>query len=850
MEIQVKPPEEVISEVTLLRQQIAALQAEVQRLKQTPPHLLADAARPAPAELVWGQMGPDYKRLLEAVTDYIYSVKVERGRAVATLHGSACVKVTGYTPQEYLDDPHLWHRMIYEEDRPLVLDQIAKALAGEAASPVEHRIVHKSGAVRWVRNTPVLRYNRSGRFVGYDGLIADITDSKRMEAALRESESKFRSLAEMTAAAIFICRDTQLCYVNPAAEVISGYTSTELLSMNFLDIIHPDFRARAFQWVEARLRGEPVPTRYEIKIITKSGQVRWVDFVGGLIQFQGEPAILGTTFDITEHKHNEAEIIRRNSELMTLQYAGATIASSLDLDFVLNTFTAELVNLLGIEGCAIFAWEQSTNQMSLLAQTSLAQEVREEVMVKQYLLDDFPVRKQVFQERRTQQLALSQAELYPPERTYMQAAKVQTLLILPMESQGHGVGLVEVVANHDQRVFTHEEIALTQLLANQAASAIQNARLYEQAQREISERIQKEVALRRSEAKNRALLDAIPDIMFRMSRDGIYLDYHPGKNGDSTFLTGECIGKNVNQVLPAEIAALTLEHVAKALDSGIGQVFEYRLPQLYGQNDYETRLVVSGPDEVLGIVRDITERKRMVEQAIQAERLAALGRLSTVLTHEINNPLQSMRTHLDLLLDFQLEPGEDKKFLQVLHREVERLNDITRRILNFARPHPASRRKVYVTDLMEEVLVLAGKQLQQNSIKVTTDFREVSPVLAAPDQLLQVFLNIILNSFEALPLNGQLHIAIYQDDGQVTISFMNNGPIIPPDIMPHIFEPFFTTKPEGSGLGLWVSHNLIEQHAGALTAENLGSAQGVAFTINLPLAKTVEINNDRFSAIN
>ena len=136
---------------------------------------------------------------------------------------------------------------------------------------------------------------------------------------------------------------------------------------------------------------------------------------------------------------------------------------------------------------------------------------------------------------------------------------------------------------------------------------------------------------------------------------------------------------------------------------------------------------------------------------------------------------------------------------------------------------------------MEEVLTLAGKQLQLNSIKVTKDFRQVPVVWGAPDQLLQVFLNIILNAYEVLPPNGQLHIAVFRDSEQITISFTNDGPIIAPETLAHIFEPFFTTKPEGSGLGLWVSHNLIQQHGGMLTAQNLGKTHGVAFTINLPI---------------
>jgi PAS domain S-box-containing protein len=717
--LQVQPYEEAIAEVARLRQQVAELQAEVKHLKTSPTHGSLYPLQPASAEPSLWDTGQDYKRLLESVTNYIYSVKVERGRAMATLHGPACVHVTGYTPEEYQAEPHLWHCMIHEQDRPLVMAQIASALVGEESPPVEHRIVHKSGAIRWVRNTPVLRYDDSGRYLGYDGLITDITERKQIEA----------------------------------------------------------------------------------------------------------------------------ELTQRNSELLSLQYAGATIAASLDLDFVLNAFAQEMVNLLAIEGCAIFSWDQTSDAAWLMAHTGITHNKD-----KPQTLLNFGLSRQALRERRAQQLSLAQPDLTAEELAYLQRHQFKCVLILPMEAQGYLVGLVELVESRLERRFQSDEIALAQLLANQAAGAIQNARLYEQAQQEIRARFQKELALRRSQARLTALLDTMPDTMFRLSRSGQYLDYHPGKEKDSAILPADCVGQNIRLVLPVEVAELTLAYVAKAVDTGIIQIFEYQLALLYSVQSFEIRLVVSGPDEVLGIIRNITEGKRLMEQAIQAERLAALGRLSAALTHEINNPLQSMRTHLDLVLDYELKPGEDRKFLEVIRREIDRLNEISQRILNFARPHPASRRWLNVTTLMEEVLILAGKQLQSNSIKVAKDFRQVPLIWADPDQLMQVFLNIILNTYEVLPANGQLHLAIFREDEQITISFTNNGPIIAPEILPHIFEPFFTTKPEGSGLGLWVSHNLIQQHAGLLTAQNLGKTHGVAFTIILPIKFEQEVSNDASSA--
>ncbi|GAB4413546.1 MAG: hypothetical protein OHK0032_09650 [Thermodesulfovibrionales bacterium] len=129
-----------------------------------------------------------YRHLVESVTDYIYTVMVEDGMAVSTSHGPGCVAVTGYTPEELDADPHLWYRMVHEEDRGAVVEQTNRVLTGKAVRPLEHRIIHKDGQMRWVRNTVVPRYDEHGRLIAYDGLIKDITEIKRLEDQFRQAQ--------------------------------------------------------------------------------------------------------------------------------------------------------------------------------------------------------------------------------------------------------------------------------------------------------------------------------------------------------------------------------------------------------------------------------------------------------------------------------------------------------------------------------------------------------------------------------------------------------------------------------------------------------------------------------------
>jgi PAS domain S-box-containing protein len=135
------------------------------------------------AEELLRQSEERYRLLLQSVTNYIYTVSVEKGRAVETSHSSACLKVMGYGNDEFSADPYLWYRIIHEEDRETVTGQIKMVLEEKSVSPIEHRIIHRDGSVRWIRNTLVLKFDTNGSLIGYDGLVADITERKKLEEA-------------------------------------------------------------------------------------------------------------------------------------------------------------------------------------------------------------------------------------------------------------------------------------------------------------------------------------------------------------------------------------------------------------------------------------------------------------------------------------------------------------------------------------------------------------------------------------------------------------------------------------------------------------------------------------------
>lgn len=158
--------QDLVAEIEALRRRVAELEEQREQCLETEQALRQGEER--------------YRRLLESVTDYVYTVEVRGGGPVSTSHGPNCVAVTGYTADEYNDNPLLWLTMVPDEDRPAVLDHAQRVISGDTA-PLEHRIVHKDGSIRFIRNTPVVHRDATGAVVSYDGIINDITERRRAE---------------------------------------------------------------------------------------------------------------------------------------------------------------------------------------------------------------------------------------------------------------------------------------------------------------------------------------------------------------------------------------------------------------------------------------------------------------------------------------------------------------------------------------------------------------------------------------------------------------------------------------------------------------------------------------------
>ena len=347
----------------------------------------------------------------------------------------------------------------------------------------------------------------------------------------------------------------------------------------------------------------------------------------------------------------------------------------------------------------------------------------------------------------------------------------------------------------------------------------------------------------RAEARQRALLRAIPDLVFRLDETGKIIDYHSNFPELLFISPEEFMGKTAPQLLPPPVGQQLHDAIMEVVETGEPREIPYAL-EVDGKTRYFEAHFTMGRGEVLSAIRDVTTSKMAEQRAIRTERMAALGQLSAALAHELNNPLQAIQTNLDLILDFPLTAEEKEEYFHVIRHELKRVTELSQHILSFASPRPETREPLMVTDVINHVLRLWRKHLEKNRVTVVTDFHSSRPVVAAQNQLHQVFLNLILNAIDAIRATkeeGTITITVQPGDEQkVEITFANDGAPIEESALPHLFEPFFTTKVDGNGLGLWTSYNIIEQHGGTLSAENWGDGDGAIFSIILPVVNSTE----------
>ncbi|MFH1143953.1 MAG: PAS domain S-box protein [Candidatus Eisenbacteria bacterium] len=253
-------------------------------------------------ELALRETQERYRHISESISSLVYSVRLEDGNPVETTQGAASLAVTGYSAEEFEADPMLAVRIVHPDDRAALEVFRSAILTATDLSPIEYRILRKDGRLRWVRNTVTRFYGSDGAVKSYQGILSDITDRRRAEGALRASEEKHRIVVENADEGICVAQDGMLKFVNPALTKISGRSAEELMSIPFLDLIHPEDRAMVGTRYRQRTRGEDVPAAYAFRTLDPSGRAHWVHLHTVGIDWDGQPATLNYLNDIHERR--------------------------------------------------------------------------------------------------------------------------------------------------------------------------------------------------------------------------------------------------------------------------------------------------------------------------------------------------------------------------------------------------------------------------------------------------------------------------------------------------------------------------------------------------------------------
>lgn len=373
---------------------------------------------------------------------------------------------------------------------------------------------------------------------------------------------------------------------------------------------------------------------------------------------------------------------------------------------------------------------------------------------------------------------------------------------------------------------------------------------YQGALADITERLAIEKRLYQQQEFARRLVDSFPDLIFVVDNQKRYTFVSPKVREVLGYETQDTIGMIFgDRTHPDERAAVLAVfddliqgkrnfasiEIRVRHKSGDWRRIRCHFSPLFDVNGAIEGVVISG--------RDITEVKRLEEQLIQAEKLAAMGQMLAGVAHELNNPLTAILGASELLRDRGAVDENTRRQLDMTHRQARRAAKIVQNLLEFSRPASPQKKAIDLNAVVDRTLQLHEHSLRRNAIEV--DFSSspgLPPTIGDANQLIQVFLNLISNAEQAIREirpSGRIQVRLGQNGSRIFVTVQDDGVGIKPEALPRIFDPFFTTKRPGggTGLGLSICLSIIREHGGDIEAEAL-PAGGAAFTVYLPVANT------------
>jgi len=662
--------------------------------------------------------------------------------------------------------------------------------------------------------------------------IASAVLHQRNQDALRESESRFRALAEYASPAIYIYAK-QFYYVNPGAVRLFGYSREELMAMEdpWTTLVSREYRDIAFQRSEARLRGESVPSHYEFKIITKAGEEKWVDFSSsaGPIQFGGKTANVAIAVDVTDRKWGE--------QLQTALYRiAATTSSAEDPQHLFTAIHGIVSELMYASNFYLALYDPGTQLLSF-----------------PYFVDevDSAPRPRPLQKGLTEYvLRVGRPLLATPEvfQRLLADHDVETVgaasvdwLGVPLQTGDMTFGVLVVQSYNENLRYGEKEKEILTFVSQHVASAIQ----YKRSQQ----------ALRESEARYRNLVQSAVYGIFRWSLEDRFTDVNPALVAILGYSSAEEV---LALRMTKDVYVDSAQH--RELVDALQEVGELRGVEAEWRRKDERVITVhlSGRSiqdngTTVGfemIVEDITERRLLEEQLRQSQKMEAIGQLAGGVAHDFNNLLMVIKGNSQLLLEKLHETDSRRTGVEQIQKASDKAASLTSQLLAFGRKQVVAFRVLDLNSLLGNMVQLLRRLVGEQIELAIISGDKLGRVKADPGQLEQVIMNLALNARDAMPSGGKvtLETANVELDGRhaprqgnvkpgkyVMLVVSDTGEGIGTESLPHIFEPFFTTKPvgKGTGLGLSTVYGIVKQSNGYILAES-SPGRGATFRVYLP----------------
>ena len=411
---------------------------------------------------------------------------------------------------------------------------------------------------------------------------------------------------------------------------------------------------------------------------------------------------------------------------------------------------------------------------------------------------------------------------------------------VPCVSKEGTIAVMALGRKASSEPLSSEDMALLSAVAAQAATALENGRLYRQLRTKADE-------LERMRQFSENILESLNDGLAVLDSNGRVVRWNRQMEELYGVRHEDAVGQPLDALLDARIVGMI---GGSSADSPEGAAY-YRIP-MTTRHDPPRRLLVNvgatplrdSTAEIVGsivIIEDISTRVQLEEQLQISEKMASIGLLAAGVAHEVNTPLTGISSYTQMLL--QQAPADDPstKVLEKIERQTFRAAKIVNGLLNLARPAQVDSGPCDLNAVINDVLSLLEHQFRTGSIQVRKELAATAPVVQGIEhKLQQVFLNLFLNARDAMPKGGWLTIVTRQDRSGAVIEVGDTGSGIPAEQLSRIYDPFFTTKAigKGTGLGLSITYGIVQEHGGSITCDSQ-EGQGTRFSIRLPLAAAV-----------